>query len=91
MYSIVKLLDGKFFCTYHLQGGRESFYTFSLKGAVQELKLAAKVGNGVKIKKRDIKFFAERSPRTEVIDAVETTYKELRTLTKEEDSDGRDD
>ena len=60
MYTIVKLMNGKYYCMFRLQDGTERFYEDTLDAAVKHAKNFAKVCNGTKITRKDITFLIEK-------------------------------
>ena len=59
MYGITRGLDGRFYCACRIQDGVERWVERTLKEAKRSVKRAAKILNGMQIKKRDIELFKE--------------------------------
>jgi hypothetical protein len=70
MYTIRKLLNGKYLCECRIQDGTERWECDTLKDATNELKRAAKSLNNQTIKKRDIGFLQEVQRTVSIIEYV---------------------
>lgn len=57
MYTIILKLDGSYACEGRLQDGTERWIEKDVRSAIKSMKQFAKVMNGAKIKKKDIKFY----------------------------------
>ena len=65
MYTIIKLLNGKYLGQFRLQDGTERYTFDTLEEAIKEAIQFARVLNGTKIKRKSITFLQEQ-PVTEI-------------------------
>jgi hypothetical protein len=59
VYDIYAMLDGTFRCHGRIQDGTERWQSPTMEEAVKSMKTHAKVMNGTKIKRKDIRFWKE--------------------------------